>query len=218
MIGHDIAEKTEKYLQSSKRYPYLDRIKSLLPEDVLELANDLRDGIYISTAKERIMALIEPMNVEMSFESLEQCQVSRFYTDMLNNQSTFVHDLRKLSTMVKSSDPEVQRLRRTCWISSSDGNRLKGYAYHATLEEDRLAFMLDILRKLRKSIALAAESSHLPPLLLTELEKRLRQFDNHSLYSRACSLVTYTSPKEPYLISNSEKWWSVALCKRKLIS
>jgi hypothetical protein len=78
--------------------------------------------------------------------------------------------------------------------------------------------MLEILRELRKSIGLAAEFSHLSLSLLAELERRLRQFDNRSLYSGACSLVAYTSPQEPYLVSNSEKWWSVALCKRKLIS
>jgi hypothetical protein len=74
IIGHNIAEKTQEYFLSSKRYPYFDRIKTCLSGDVLELANDLKDKIYTSAAKERIVALIEPMNVETSFKRLNNAK------------------------------------------------------------------------------------------------------------------------------------------------
>lgn len=184
-------------------------MSSCLPKDVLKLAVDLEDDIYKPGAKEHIMALIRAMSIETSLQRLEDCEVPRFYTDVLNNQAAFVHDLQTLSSKHRSTEREVELVSKRCLMRNYIGNMSEVYAHYSTLEVNRLLFMLEVMRTLRHSIGVAAAASHLPPDLLAKLKRRLEQFDNRSLYSRACVLVAYASPKEPCLVSDSKTWWSV---------
>jgi BioD-like phosphotransacetylase family protein len=209
LIGYHIAKRTSKYFKNSKKYPYFaNQMSSCLPEDVIKLAKDLKDAVYEPEAKECIMILVRKWSVEISLNSLENCQASRFYKSMLNNQSGFVQDLRMLSSMRWSGGEALECTRKACKFPSKGWDISRTYDYYTTLNENRLIHMLEILRELRKSIAVAAQSSYIHTELLAKLKMRLQEFDRDSLYSLACSYVAWGSLQEPSLVqADSKTWW-----------
>jgi hypothetical protein len=149
------------------------------------------------------------MSDETAIVYMRDCQASRFYTKMLTNQARLVQDLQNLSSKCVSGEQDIMRLQ---WFSrlicrSRDKTYPALYSEYAFKHKNRLAFLLEILRELRKAIANAAEPLQLPADLMSTLQRRLRQFDEQSLYSRACSLMSSTSPQEPQLVYDSESWW-----------
>ena len=190
-------------------------MKPCLSEDEVRLAEVLGDTIYQAQAKGRIMDLAKSMDSEQSSKFLDGCQVSRLYKHVIHNQMVFVEDLQELSSL-NSMDVtrEIRSKQLEClvlhldnnWSTKWDSDEI--YGRYTTLSEDRLLFLLNILRALRKAIGVAAKSSTLEPDLLATLKMQLQVFDNDSLYSLACSMVAWKSPREPYLVRpNSEEWW-----------
>jgi hypothetical protein len=158
------------------------------------------------------MILVRKWSVEISLNSLENCQASRFYKSMLNNQSGFVQDLRMLSSMRWSGGEALECTRKACKFPSKGWDISRTYDYYTTLNENRLIHMLEILRELRKSIAVAAQSSYIHTELLAKLKMRLQELDRDSLYSLACSYIAWGSIQEPSLVqADSKTWWSDTL-------
>lgn len=194
-------------------------MKNCLPDELFKISDDLNDAIYQRKAKERIMVLVKAMSDEESIAFIESFHASRFYRQVLNNQLRFVQDFHVLSSLTSvHKDEGFMSVRLSSNFSGMIdslgpmGKNLDNVYNHLTsLNEDRLIFLLEMLRKLRASIAVAAESSHLPKDLLATLRMRLQEFDQRGLYRLACSTVAWGSPEESHFIAESEKWWSVAL-------
>jgi hypothetical protein len=221
LIGVHISNATENQFHNSPRYPYFAlRMRTGLPEELLKISEDLNDTIYDLRAKDHIMAFVHTMAYEDSVAYLDTCNSARFYRDMMNNQICFVQDLRVLAHGTDKR-VETQRMCNEAYMLESLGlsswsvtNMKSAYNHFTSLNEDRLIFLLKILRELRASIAVAASAKHLPDDLLAKLRLRLREFDQHSLYSLACSTVAWASPAETQFVADSETWWLVTNCKQ----
>lgn len=192
-------------------------MRSCLTEIELRLADELGDDIYLTQTKTRIMAVLRPVEAEEAWSYLSNCRVSRLYKHAIHNQKVFAEDFQDLSNF--KNDPrasqEMRSLRNSCRFAASN-YRVSGqksvdvYGDLATLNEDRLLFLLDILRALRGAIAVAASSSSLDDTLLSTLGRQLAIFDNNSLYPSACRMLAWKSPREPYLVHpHNTNWWSV---------
>ncbi|KAH7072020.1 hypothetical protein BKA63DRAFT_577635 [Paraphoma chrysanthemicola] len=217
LIGVHISNATENQLHNSPRYPYFAlRMRAGLPEELLKISEDLNDTIYDLRAKDHIMNFVQTMAYEDSVTYLDHCDSARFYGDMMNSQICFVKDLRVLA----HGTNEAVGIERSCkltYMRNSIGSstwtaetRKAAYSHFTTLNEDRLIFLLKILRELRASIAVAASAGHLPFDLLATLHLRLQEFDQRGLYSLACSTVAWASPGEPQFVADSETWWDTS--------
>jgi hypothetical protein len=186
-----------------------------LSEEFLRIYEDLNDAIYDLEAKDRIMVFVQTMTYEDSVAYLDICSSARFYREIMNNQIRFVEDLRSLA----DGTDEGGIVERSCFInymvkpmnfsSWSPQNVKATYDHFTSPNEDRLIFLLKILRGLRASIAVAAPTRDLPYHLLETLRFRLREFDQRGLYSEACSAVAWASPEESQFVAASETWWLV---------
>lgn len=188
-------------------------MKPCLSDDVIKTYNDLGDAVYDGQARERIMVLVRPMSMERSMEFLNNCQVSRFYQDAINNQMSFVQDFQTMSnSYYAEKDAKMQSVWRSClaarhnMVPGRDFSEL--YNDLLTISQTRLVFLLDILRGLRKSIGSAGQAPNLQRKLLATLKIRLLEFDENSMYSMACSMVGWGSPREKHLVRpGSDEWW-----------
>jgi hypothetical protein len=186
-----------------------------LSEEFLRIYEDLNDAIYDAKAKNHIMVFVQKMTYEDSLAYLDTCAAARFYRKIMNNQICLVQDMRLLA----HGTDEGARIERLCitsymvksldFSSWSSQNVKAAYNHFTSLNEDRLIFLLKILRELRASIAVAAPAGHLPYKLLVTLRLRLREFDQRGLYSLACSTVAWASPEESRFVADSETWWLV---------
>lgn len=224
MIAFNVDNTTPEFFRTSQRYPYFShRIEPCLAEVELQLAKELGDSIYDLKTKDRIMSAAKMMNSEEALQYLSNDRVCRFYKHAIHNQKCFVEDLRGLSDVdYTGSNKNVRLLQLTCSILQSKKVLWKAgqkpaqvYGDYATLSEDRLVFLLDILRELRNAIGAAAESAALDQSLLSTLKKQLQIFDNDAIYSSACALVQWRFEREPYLVDpRSITWWLVAVSKQ----
>jgi hypothetical protein len=221
LIGVHISNATENQFHNSPRYPYFAlRMRTGLPEELLKISEDLNDTIYDLRAKAHIMVFVQTMAYEDSVAYLDTFKSARYYRNMMNNQIGFVEDLRVLAYGTNEG-AEIERSCNVTYMMNSigldvwtTGDMKPAYNHFTSLNEDRLIFLLKILRELRASIAVAASARHLPYDLLETLRWRLREFDQRGLYSRACSTVTWASPVESQFVADSETWWLVTHCKQ----
>lgn len=121
LIGSSIANATEECFNNCEPYPYLTRLKFCLPQAVLALVDGLEDKIHDQGAKEKLLAMVNPMSNEAALSYIRDCQASRFYTNMLMNQARIVQDLQTLSSKCMSGEEDVVRLRRLCRLSTNRG-------------------------------------------------------------------------------------------------
>ena len=223
LIGFHISNATENQFYNSPRYPYFaSRMRAGLSEELLIIFDDLNDAVYDLGAKKRIMDFVQAMSYEGSVAYLETCGSARFYKAMMNNQICLIEDLRVLAHGTGES-VGIQRWCKTSYMVGSQWGRTyskpesdAAYDRFTSLNEDRLVFLLNILRKLRASIAVVASERHPPEVLLTTLRLRLQVFDQGDLYMRACSTVSWASPQKSQFLANSETWWLVTHYKSRV--
>ncbi|KAH6616471.1 hypothetical protein C7974DRAFT_45399 [Boeremia exigua] len=213
LIACHVANITPKYFENSTRYPYFaQRINPLLSEIEARLSKELSDEIYQTHAKAHIMEVTKLMDKRQLYKFLEDNRTVRFFKTLIHVQTAFVEDLRNLSDLFWS--PMISSLRGTCRISRHNDQRgySEIYSEIATLNEERLIVLLNLLRALRNAIGVAGESKKINPALLQTLKRQLQMFDSDSLYAQACFLVNWESPQEPCLVQDtSGKWWTVPL-------
>ncbi|PVH97894.1 hypothetical protein DM02DRAFT_730269, partial [Periconia macrospinosa] len=208
LIGFHVSNATEDQFHNSQRYPYFaSRMRVGLSEELLKIYEDLNDAIYDLKAKDHIMVFVQKMTYEGSIAYLKTCGSARFYREIMKNQICFVQDMRLLA----HGTDEGARIQRSCiteymvkslgFSSRSSQNVKAAHNHFTSLNEDRLIFLLKILRELRASIAVAAPAGHLPHDLLETLRLRLREFDQRGLYSLACSTVAWASPEESQFVA-----------------
>ncbi|KAH7084318.1 hypothetical protein FB567DRAFT_79424 [Paraphoma chrysanthemicola] len=217
LIGLHISNATEDQFRNSSRYPYFAlRMRAGLPEELLKISEELDDTIYDLRAKDHIMKFVQTMAFEDAVTYLDNCDSARFYRDMMNNQICFVKDLRVLA----HGTNETAKIERSCHVThmrTSQGfskwtgePREAVYSHFTSLNENRLIFLLKILREFRASIAVAASAGHVPFDVLSKLRLRLREFDQRGLYSLACSIVAWASPEESQFVADSKTWWDTS--------
>lgn len=213
LIVYHIAKVTPEYFNNSDRYPYLaHRLQTCFPENEIQLSEELGDKIYTIEVESRIKDLTKAMARGKCLEFLENRQAARGYTDALRTQTTFVEDFKRLSnstfadnTGVWDMQCKVLRLQK---FPNKPQTRAEVFGYYANRCEDRLIFLVMILRTLRESIGTAAKAGALDASLSATLLVRLQIFDKGKLYATACSAITWKLPSEPFLVHpSSEQWW-----------
>lgn len=213
LIVYHIAKVTPEYFENSDRYPYLaHRLETCFSENEIQLSEELGDTIYTVQVKSRIKNLTKAMGHGECLEFLETRQAARGYIDALRTQTTFVKDFKRLSTSTYAANTEGWERQCCVWrhpVSSDiSQTRPKVYGYHANLCEDRLIFLIRVLRKLRESIGIVAKAGALDPSLSATLLVRLQIFDQDNTYATACSVIAWKLPWESFLVHpSSQQWW-----------